>query len=43
LGGKCNTNDEWVSQPICCGGNKNPCKDGVCVSGYPSGRRMAAL
>ncbi|KAI8465379.1 MAG: hypothetical protein J3K34DRAFT_525434 [Monoraphidium minutum] len=37
LGGPCTT-DPWVDQPICCGGNKNPCMNGVCVSGYPSGR-----
>lgn len=39
IGEKCTT-DPFVDQPICCGGNKNPCVNGVCQSGYPpSGRR----
>jgi hypothetical protein len=35
LGGPCTT-DPWVELPVCCGGNKNPCVNGVCVSGFPS-------
>jgi hypothetical protein len=39
IGERCTT-DPFVDQPICCGGNKNPCVNGVCQSGYPSsGRR----
>lgn len=35
LGEKC-TSDPFTETPICCGGNKNSCTNGVCVSSYPS-------
>jgi len=38
LGESC-TSDPFADQPICCGGNKNPCVNGVCQSGYPSSGR----
>jgi len=40
LGEACTTQPyPFVAQPICCGGNKNPCVNGICQSGYPpSGR-----
>lgn len=36
LGEKCTTSDPFTEQPICCGGNKNSCTNGVCTSSYPS-------
>ncbi|GBF92941.1 hypothetical protein Rsub_05777 [Raphidocelis subcapitata] len=40
LGGYCGPSDLWAAEIWVCGGNKNPCVNNKCESGYPSGRKM---